>query len=292
MEVGFIGLGAMGQHMAKNLAAAGHVVKAYNRTRSRAEALVSDGVQVMDSAEQACASDVVITLLSDDAAVEAVVFGEGGFIEAMRPETVHVCMSTISVALGERLAAAHTAAGRAYVSAPVFGRPDAAAAAKLFIVAAGDAGAIAHCQPAFDAMGQKTFVVGDEPRIANLYKIGGNFLIACMIESLSEVFALVQKYGVDPVDYLELLTNTVFPAPVYRNYGGMIARQAFEPAGFKLPLGLKDVRLALAAADAESVPLPVGSVVRDHLVSAMAKGYAELDWSVLGWIALENAGLK
>jgi 3-hydroxyisobutyrate dehydrogenase-like beta-hydroxyacid dehydrogenase len=292
MDVGFIGLGAMGQAMARNLCKAGHKVTVYNRTRSRAEALVEDGAIIANTAAEAAANEVVISLLSDDKAVESVVFGKDGLLAALKPESVHVCMSTISVALGEKLTETHAQAGRVYVSAPVFGRPDAAAAAKLFIVAAGDEAAISKCQPVFDAMGQKTFVVSDKPVAANIIKIGGNFLIASMIESLSEAFALVQKFGVEPQDYLDLLTSTIFTAPVYKNYGGIIARKQFEPAGFKLPLGLKDVRLAIAAGDATNTPLPIASVVRDHLVAAMAKGYEELDWSVLGRIAAQNAGLE
>lgn len=292
MDVGFIGLGAMGQSMARNLCKAGHKVTVYNRTRSRAEALLVDGAIVVETAAEAGANEVVITLLSDDKAVEAVVFGEGGLLAALRPDTVHVCMSTISTALAEKLTASHAQAKRAYVSAPVFGRPDAAAAARLFIVAGGTEAAIAQCQPVFDALGQKTFVVGEKPVSANIIKISGNFLIASVIESLSEAFALVRKYDIEPQAYLDLLTSTLFSAPVYKNYGGLIARQEFEPAGFKLPLGLKDVRLALAAGDATDTPLPIASLVRDHLVAAMAKGYEELDWSVLGRIAAQNAGLE
>ncbi len=292
MDVGFIGLGAMGQVMARNLCKEGHKVTVYNRTRSRAEALVADGAIVVDSPAEACANEVVISLLSDDKAVESVVFGDGGILAALKPDSVHVCMSTISTALAERLTDAHAQANRAYVSAPVFGRPDAAAAAKLFIVAAGAEAAIAKCQAVFDSLGQKTFVVGEKPVAANIIKISGNFLIASVIESLSEAIALVRKFDIEPQAYLDLLTSTLFSAPVYKNYGGLIARQEFEPAGFKLPLGLKDVRLALAAGDATDTPLPIASLVRDHLVAAMAKGYEELDWSVLGRIAAQNAGLE
>lgn len=292
MDVGFIGLGAMGILMARNLCTAGHTVSVYNRTRSKAETLVEHGAKVADSPADACKGEVVITLLSDDAAIEDMVFGSGGVLNALQPNTVHVCMSTISAALGERLAQAHEAAGRGYVSAPVFGRPDAAAAAKLNIVAAGKAAAIAQCQPVFDALGQKTFVLGEEPVKANITKIGGNFLIASVIESLSEVFALVRKYDIEPQAYLDLLTSTLFSAPVYKNYGSIIVEERFEPAGFKLPLGLKDVRLALAAGDATNTPLPIASLVRDHLVSAMAQGYEEHDWSVVSRIVAQNAGLE
>lgn len=292
MNVGVIGLGAMGFVMARNLCKAGHTVTVFNRTRSKAEALVADGACVADTPAAAAKGDVVISLLSDDAAVEELVLGSGGLLNGLAAHTVHVCMSTISAALAERLTEAHAAAQRAYVSAPVFGRPDAAAAAKLFIVAGGAAAAIARCQPVFDALGQQTFVMGEKPVMANITKISGNFLIASAIESMSEAFALVRKYGLEPQAFLDLLTSTIFAAPVYKNYGGIIAQERFDPPGFKLPLGLKDVRLALAAGDATHTPLPIASVVRDHLVAAMAKGYEDLDWAVLGRIAAQNAGLE
>ena len=200
-------------------------------------------------------------------------------------------MSTISVALSDRLAEAHRNAGQAYVAAPVFGRPEAAAAAKLFIVAAGAEGALAHCQPLFDAMGQRTFVVGDKPSSANLVKLSGNFLLAAMIECLGEAFALVRKGGIEPHLYLEILTNTLFSAPAYKTYGTIIANQQYEPAGFKMSLGLKDIRLALAAADALAAPMPVASLVHDHFLAGVAQGAGDSDWSALARLAAANAGL-
>ncbi len=217
-------------------------------------------------------------------------FGDGGVL-ASPTRPLPVSMSTISVALADRLTAAHRAAGQGFVAAPVFGRPEAAAAAKLFVVAAGEAATIARVQPLFDAMGQRTFVVGDTPSQANVAKLGGNFLIAAMIECLGEVFALMRKSGVDPHRYLDILTSTLFSAPVYKTYGGLIVDEKFEPAGFKMTLGLKDLRLALAAADAVAAPMPVASLVRDHLLAGVAQGKGESDWSGLAGLIAKNAGL-
>ncbi|PYV22329.1 MAG: 6-phosphogluconate dehydrogenase [Acidobacteria bacterium] len=290
MNVGFIGLGNMGQPMARNLLKAGHHLLVYNRTRSRAEELLAEGARLAESARDACRGDVVITMLADDRAVEEVVTG-ADLVSNLAPNTVHVSMSTLSVALSRRLAELHAQAGRAYVSAPVFGRPEAAAAAKLFIVAAGPAAAIDQCRPLFEALGQTTFVVGLDAPAANVVKLAGNFLIASLLESLGEAVALVRKSGVDPKRFLEIMTDSLFAAPVYKTYGSIIVQQRYQPAGFKVPLGLKDVRLILAAAEAAAVPMPIASLVRDRLLTAIAQGHQDLDWSVVARIAAENAGL-
>lgn len=291
MQVGFIGLGHMGQAMASNLLQAQHHVTVYNRTRSRAEELVPKGARIAESAAEACRAEVVITMLADDHAVEQVVLGENGVLSALPAGRIHVSMSTISVALSQRLAEAHAAAGQGYVAAPVFGRPEAARAGKLFIVAAGAAGALETCRPLFEAMGQSSFVVGQDPATANVVKLAGNFLIASVIESLGEVFALVRKHGMDPSTVLDVLTGTLFSAPVYRTYGSLIAQQRYEPAGFQLLLGLKDLRLTLAAAENAAAPMPVASLIRDHFLTAIARGYQDQDWSALARISAENAGL-
>jgi 3-hydroxyisobutyrate dehydrogenase-like beta-hydroxyacid dehydrogenase len=291
MQIGFIGLGQMGVGVARNLVKAGHAVTVYNRSRDKAEALVREGATLAQRPAEAARGAVVITMLADDAAVESVVFAADGLLGALSPGAVHVSMSTISVELSERLAAAHAKAGQAYVAAPVFGRPEAAAAAKLFIVAAGDAKAIATCQPLFDAMGQKTFAIGEEPAKANVVKLSGNFLIASIIESLAEAVAMTRKFGIDPKLYVDFLTSTLFAAPVFKTYGGLIAAEQYSPPGFRAPLGLKDVRLALAAAETRQVPMPIASLVRDHLLSVIAQGGADLDWSALGQLAARNAGL-
>ena len=291
MEIGFIGLGRMGREMARNLLRAGHRVTVFNRTRETARQLAGDGATVAGSIAEACRGEVLITMLADDAAVEAVAFGTGGVLAALGRDRLHVSMGTISVALAERLTAAHREAGQGFVAAPVFGRPEAAAAAKLFILAAGPAAAVVRCQPLFAAMGQRTFEFGETAAAASLVKLSGNFLIAAMLESLGEAFALIRKGGVDPQRYLELLTGSLFSAPVYKTYGTMIAAGTYEPVGFTMKLGLKDVRLALQAAEAELVPMPIASLLRDHFVAGMARGHAEADWSALARLCAEDAGL-
>lgn len=292
MRVGFIGIGRMGYPMARNLIKAGHQVIAYNRTRSRAEALKDDGASIADTPADACKGDVVITMLADDSAVEQIVFGDKGLFSALTPATVHLSMGTISIALSERLKEAHLKAGCPYVAATVFGRPDAAADAKLFIIAAGPERYVSKCQPLFEVMGQKTFIVGQNQPSANVVKLSGNFLIASVIESLGEAFALIRKYGVDSEQFLEILIGTLFSAPIYKTYGGIIAQEKYEPAGFKLHLGLKDIRLALAAAEGLAVPMPTASLIRDNFLTAIANGHSELDWAALALICAENAGLK
>src|SRR4051812_13819896 len=232
MKIGFLGLGHMGAHMAANLVKAGYDVTAYNRNRDKARALGEHGAHTAKTIAEACQGDVVITMLADDAAVQSVVLDSGGVHAHLRSGAIHISMSTISVALAERLAAAHAEAGQRFVAAPVFGRPDAAAAAKLFIVAAGDPDAVETCMPLFKVLGQSTFRFGDKPHIANLIKLSGNFLFASLIESLGEAMALVGKAGVDRHEYLTFLTSTLFPAPVYTTYGDIIAQDQFAPPAF------------------------------------------------------------
>jgi 3-hydroxyisobutyrate dehydrogenase-like beta-hydroxyacid dehydrogenase len=290
MNVGFIGLGRMGTGMAANLLHAGHGVTVYNRTAARTRPLVEQGARVATDLRDACGGDVIITMLADDAAVESVVFGHDGIAEALREGAIHLSMSTISVALSERLTAAHASAGQAFAAAPVFGRPEAAAAGKLFIVTAGAPDVIDRCRPLFEAMGQKTFSVGDSPAAANLVKLSGNFLIASAIEALAEALALVRKAGVDGRQYLDLMTSTLFTAPLYKTYGGLIVEQTFEPAGFAAPLGEKDIRLTIAAAQTLRVPMPLASLLRDRLLTVLARGGEALDWSAIGQLAANDAG--
>jgi 3-hydroxyisobutyrate dehydrogenase-like beta-hydroxyacid dehydrogenase len=291
MEVGFIGLGQMGIGMAGNLLKAGHDLRVYNRTPEKAKPLEADGAQLAATPAQAAdGADVVITMVADDDALESIVLGETGLLAGQGKGTIHISASTISVALSQRLTEAHAAAGQTFVSAPVFGRPDAAATARLAIVAAGPADAVALCKPLFEAMGQRLFVIGTEPQTANLVKLSGNFLIASVIESLGEAIALVGKAGVDRHDYVELLTSTLFGAPVYKTYGGLIAERKFEPAGFAAKLGLKDIRLALAAGEAMKVPLPVASLLRDRLLALLADGGQDLDWAAVSTLAARDSG--
>jgi 3-hydroxyisobutyrate dehydrogenase-like beta-hydroxyacid dehydrogenase len=298
MNIAFIGLGNMGSAMAQNLIKAGHSLHVYNRTRSRAEEFKHLGATVAATpGEAAAGAEIAITMLADDHALEGVLFGpeksnvKESLLGALPAGAIHVSCSTVSVALSRRMAAAHAERKQHYVSAPVFGRPEAAAAAKLFIVAAGPAAQVAKCQPLFDAMGQKTFVVGEDPSGANVIKLNGNFLITTVIESLAESFALVRKSGLDASQFLEILTSTLFNAPIYKTYGGLIVADQFTPPGFKLPLGLKDNRLLLAAAEEAAVPMPMASLVRDRFLAAMAQGMSELDWSSIARISAGDAGL-
>jgi len=291
MDVGLIGLGSMGTGIAKSLLRGGHRVTVYNRTRERAEALRKDGATVAGSLAEACRGDAVLTMLADDAAVEAVVLGENGVLKSLARGRLHISLSTISVALSDRLAAEHARAGQEFIAAPVFGRPEAAEAAKLAIVAAGPKAAIERCKPLWDAMGQKLFVVGEQQSKANVVKLTGNFLIATVLESLGEALAFARKSGVDAAALLDFLTSTLFTAPVYKTYGGLIVEGKHDQVGFALPLGLKDVRLVLQAADAQAVPMPIASVLHDRFLTALARGHEHSDWSVVGQIAAEDAGL-
>lgn len=290
MKVGFIGLGRMGTGMAANLLKAGHTVTVYNRTPGKAQALVEIGARAAAAVADACGGDAVITMLADDGALESVVFGNAGVIASLGTGAIHISMSTISVELAERLAAAHTDAGQRFVAAPVFGRPEAAAAAKLYIVAAGEPSAVDACAPLFQVLGQRTFSVGDTPHAANLVKLSGNFLLASVIEALGEAMALVGKAGIDKQQYLDLLTSTLFTAPAYKTYGGLIAAERFEPAGFAAPLGYKDIRLTLAAAERWRVPMPLASLLRDRFVALLAQGGDALDWSAIARLAAQDAG--
>ena len=290
MQVGFIGLGNMGSAMAANLLAAGHALTVYNRTPAKAQALVAKGARLASTPGDAARGDVVITMLADDHALEHVVFGEHGILAALAPGAIHLSMSTISMALAERLNAAHREKGQELISAPVFGRPEAAAAAKLFIVAAGKPESVATCAPLFDVLGQRHFVIGERAPMANLVKITGNFLIASVIEGLSEGIALVSKAGIDPARFVDILTNTLFGAPVYKTYGALIAEERFQPAGFKAELGNKDVRLALSAAEELKVPMPLASLIADRFLTLIASGGAALDWSALALVAKRDAG--
>lgn len=282
----------MGHAMAERLLAAGHALAVYNRTAARAASLRERGAVVAETPEAAArGADAVITMVAADDALEHVVFAADGILDVLDTGAVHVSMSTISVALSRRLVEAHAKAGQRFISAPVFGRPDAAAAGKLFVVVAGPDDAVTAMQPIFDVVGQRTYRVGTDPVAANLIKLSGNFLLQSAIESLAEAFALVRKGGVDVEQYKELLTTSLFNAPVYRTYGDLIAAGADEKAGFAVPLALKDVRLCLSAAEALRVPMPIASVVRDAFVTALARGYETRDQAVLGRVAAENAGL-
>jgi 3-hydroxyisobutyrate dehydrogenase-like beta-hydroxyacid dehydrogenase len=292
MKLGFIGLGEMGRAMAANLVAAGHELTVYNRTRARAEPLREQGARVAESpAEAARGNEAVVTMLADDEAVEETVLGDQGLAGGLAPGAIHVGSSTVSVALSSRLASVHQAMGQGYVAAPVFGRPDAAAARQLWVVAAGRAADVDRCAPILEAISRGVSRIGDEASAANVVKLAGNFIIASMLESLGEAFTLTRKSGVLPAVFLEVFRSVLARPPVFERYAGVIADEAYEPAGFKMYLGLKDVRLALAAAEAAEVPMPLASLLRDQLLSGVAQGRGDLDWSALAALAAERAGL-
>ena len=290
MRVGFVGLGGMGRAMAGVLLRGGHQVVAWNRTPERAEELQKQGASLARTPAEAARAGVVISMLADDHAVAAVTAGAEGIRAGLPHGGLHVSMSTLSPDTTEQLAREHAEAGQALVAAPVFGRPDAAATAKLFIVAAGKGADIARCRPVLEVMGQRVFTLGEDPAQASLVKLAGNFMITAAIEALAESLALVGKAGVDRAAYIEILTETLFAAPVYRTYGRTLLESRFTPPGFRLPLGAKDNRLLLQAGERHQVPLPLASLVRDRMLAALAHGYGEQDWSVFSRISAEEAG--
>jgi 3-hydroxyisobutyrate dehydrogenase-like beta-hydroxyacid dehydrogenase len=291
MKIGFIGLGRMGAGMARNLLQAGHEVAVYNRSRDKAEPLAKEGARVADSPADAClGAEAVLTMLADDPAVEHVVFGEKGIASGLAKNTIHISCSTISTALARKLTSEHAARAQGYLSVPVFGRPEAAEAKKLLVVAAGNSEWIEHCNPLFEAIGRQTFIVGAEPWQANAAKLCGNFMIASMLEAFAEAFATLRKAGVESHSFLEIM-SALFASPVYSGYGRLIADGRFEPAGFALRLGLKDVRLVLQTAEECSAPMPFASLIHDQFVNAMAHGQAEQDWASVANVAARNAGL-
>jgi 3-hydroxyisobutyrate dehydrogenase-like beta-hydroxyacid dehydrogenase len=281
----------MGSAMAANLLRAGHDVTVFNRTRGKSSSLIRLGAHEAADLAAVSASDIVVTMLADDQAASDMVLARGGLADHLPKGAIHLSMSTISVALSKRLAQAHTRAGQRYVAAPVLGRPDMAAAAKLFIVAAGDPDAVDACKPLFDALGQKTSNIGPDPSAANLVKLSANFLQASVIEALGEAIALIGQAGVDRRAYVELLTSTIFTAPAYKIFGPLIAAGTFEPAAFAAPLGFKDICLALAAAESLRVPMPLASLLRDRFLRLFAQGGEGLDWSAIGGLATQDAGV-
>jgi 3-hydroxyisobutyrate dehydrogenase-like beta-hydroxyacid dehydrogenase len=292
MKIGFIGLGHMGAGIAANLVRAGHNVAVWNRSADKARPLVEAGAVLTDCPRAAAADrDVVLTMLADDAALAAVLAGENGLYAGLKPGAMHISMSTISVAGADRIAAAHRGLGQRFLCAPVFGRPAAAAAAKLFIVAAGEAADIQLAEPLFRAVSQRVFQIGETPSAANLVKLCGNFMILSAIESMGEAMALAAKGGVAKQQLLDVLVGTLFDSPIYRLYGPMLVGDKFKPAGFAAPLGLKDMRLAGESADALRVPMPLLSVLRNHLLQTIAQQGEEIDWSAIGQTIAKNAGL-
>jgi 3-hydroxyisobutyrate dehydrogenase-like beta-hydroxyacid dehydrogenase len=290
MKVGFIGLGAMGAAMASNLVAAGHAVTVWNRSQAATEKLASLGAKVASTPDRAAQVEVLHSMLSNDQAVREI-FIDGGLLDVMSPGTVHVNHATISVALAKQLAQEHAKRGIGYVAAPVFGRPDVAAAGKLNILVAGQASVIEKVKPLLEVLGAKLWPMGDAPERANVVKLAGNFMLVTAIESMAEASVLTRAYGVSTADFLELMTSTLFASPVYQIYGKSMAEQRFTPPGFALPLGLKDVMLAQDAGYAAQVSMPLAGVLRDSLLEAIADGAESMDLSALARVSERRANL-
>ncbi len=288
MDIGFIGLGTMGSQVAGNLVKAGNKVRVWNRSRAPVDALARVGALPVSTAREAFSGDAVFSMLADDAAVHAVI---DELLEGAPKGLVHVNMATISVSLARDLAAQHQALGLAYVAAPVFGRPDSAATAKLNIIVAGEPGAVTRIEPLLAVIGQRTWPMGAQPERANVVKLAGNFMLGAAVEAMAEASAMASRNGVAPADLLDILTNGIFPAPTYKIYGAAMAERRYDPAGFKLSLMLKDIRLALAAADDARVPMPLADVVHESLLEAVAHGQGDRDLAALAEMAMVRAGV-
>jgi 3-hydroxyisobutyrate dehydrogenase-like beta-hydroxyacid dehydrogenase len=289
MDVGFIGVGTMGSRIAANLLKSGHKVRAWNRERAPVDALARLGATPVSTARDAFRGDAVFSMLADDAAVHAVI---DPLLESAPKGLVHVNMATISVGLARDLAARHHDQGLFYVAATVFGRPELAAVAKLTIVAAGDPSAIARVQPLLDVIGQRTWPMGIQPERANVVKLAGNFMLGAAVEAMSEASAMASRYGIAPADFLNVLTTGVFAAPAYQTYGDAIANKRYDPPGFRLSLTLKDLRLALAAAEEVSAPMALADVVHESLLEAFARGDGERDLAALARVSMRRAGVE
>jgi len=289
LDVGFIGLGAMGSGIAESLIRAGYRPRVWNRTRTPVDALSRLGAQPVSTAREAFAGDAVVSMLADDDAIHSVITG---LLDGAPKGLVHVNMATISVPLARELAEEHRARGLAYVAATVFGRPDLAASGKLTIVVAGEPSAVERIKPLLDVIGQRTWPMGIQPERANVVKLAGNFMLGSAVEAMAEASAMASHYGIAPAELLDVLTNGVFTAPSYKIYGDAIGKQRYEPAGFRLALLLKDVRLALAAADASSVPMPLADVVHESLLDAVGHGDGERDLAALARVAMRRAGAE
>jgi 3-hydroxyisobutyrate dehydrogenase-like beta-hydroxyacid dehydrogenase len=290
--VGVVGLGRMGEAFAKNLLAAGYRIVAYDRDLQRARPLQAEGARAAERLTDLAVCDLVISSLPDDAALETVALGPDALTGILSPGAVHVSMSTISPELSRRLASAHAAHGQDFVAAPVLGNPDLARAQRLFVLASGAPQAVARVRPVLERLGQRVFVIGDDPGQASLVKLAGNVLTAATLESMGEVFALLRKAGIDPHLAFDVFTGSLFDGKVHKAYGGKIVDERYDPPGMTAPLAMKDLRLALAEAEKLAVPMSVASVVHDRLVAAIARGFAGLDWSALGLLAAADAGLE
>lgn len=290
--IGLIGLGSMGLPLGINLLESGYRLRVYNRTAEKATPLAEKGAEIVNSPAEAAEGGIVITLLANDQALELVVLGETGILKSLGQDGIHLSMSTIAPTTAQTLAEQHRQQGAHYLAAPVFGRPDAVAARKLWICVSGDAAAKARVRPVLEVLGQGVFDFGDDPAAANVIKLAGNFLIVAAIEAMAEAFTLAEKSGIDRAQVADLFGQTIFACPIYQNYGRLIAQQQYEPAGFKLSLGLKDVTLALQAAKERQMPLPIASLIHDRLLASVANGNGDIDWTGVALRISEEAGLN
>lgn len=289
MKIGFIGLGRMGHHVAANLMKAGHDVTVWNRSQAPVEALVAKGAIAAKTPEAALQGDAVFSMLSNDQVMRDVGLA-GPLLEKAAKNLIHINLATISAAFAKELAQAHASRGLGYISAPVFGRPEMAEAAQLVLVAGGPSDAISKMQPVFDAIGSRTVPL-DAAEKANLFKIAGNFMIAAEMAATGEAFALLRKGGVDPALFHDVLGGRLFTGAVFKNYGGMILNRAYEPAGFLLTLGLKDVNLARSAAEGLGMTLPTAELLKANYDQAIAWGWQDKDWSAVGEVPAKKAGV-
>ena len=288
--IGVIGLGGMGGGMANRLLDTGYQVTVWNRSKAAAEPFVARGAKLAATPGDAAACGMVITMVANDAALDSVVSGADGVLENLG-DGVHISMSTVSVALVQSLAQRHAARGGHFISAPVFGRPVAAASGKLWIMQSGPEAAKARVRPVLETLSQTIHDIGLTPDAAAVGKIAGNFMIAAATEAMGEAFALLAKSGADARVWHEMISSTIFACPIYANYGRFILDRAFSPPGFKLTLGAKDIGLALEAGAGQLVPMPFANVLRDRFMTSIAQGRGEMDWTSIALNALSDAGL-
>jgi len=291
-RVGVVGLGRMGEAFARNLIADGHEVTVYDISAERRTLLTSAGARAANELADLAGCEAVLTSLPNDDVLSAVTSKPGGLIASLARGAIHISTSTISPALARRLSEQHREAGQGYVASPVLGNPDLAHTRQLFIIGAGAESSLERALPLMQRLGQRVFRLGDDPGAANLMKLAANVLTALTLESMGEVIALVRKNGIDPHAAFDVLTNSLFDGKVNKTYGGKIVEEHYSPPGMTVPLATKDLRLALAEAEHSAVPMPVASLVHDRLVTLVARGWADLDWSALGLLAAVEAGIE
>jgi 3-hydroxyisobutyrate dehydrogenase-like beta-hydroxyacid dehydrogenase len=290
MEIGFVGVGKMGSGMARSLMRSGASLVVWNRSPGPAAELAREGARQAADVIEVFQADAVVTMLSTDAAIRESILAPG-VLAGARPGILHIMSSTISVAFAEELERTHRAHGLAFVSAPVMGRPDVAAAGELNVLVGGEEPAVLRAMPIIEKFATKVWPMGERAGMANVAKLAANFALACAIEAMAEACALARRHEIPSSRLMELFTGTLFAAPAYKVYGALVAEQKFEPAGFLLKHGLKDIRQALEAGEAAGAPLPFASVLRDNFVDATAHGDSEKDWSAVSAVAMRRAGL-